>query len=209
MRLALWCLGLAGLVLGTWLIWGGSWDAQFTLAGSVQSLERAGSWAWALGIFLLIVDLLLPVPSTIVISALGYCYGLFLGGCFATVGLMASGMLGYGVGYCLGEKVARKWLGDRDFENGRWIFTQGGAWVVALSKAVPILPEVISCTAGLVRMPFRQFVLALACGSVPMGFLFSAIGHLGREAPGWAMGLSFFIPGLLWALTGLFGRFRS
>ena len=53
----------------------------------------------------------------------------------------------------------------------------GGGWVVALSRALPILPEVISCTAGLVRMPFRKFTVALACGSAPMGFLFAAIGR--------------------------------
>ena len=70
--------------------------------------------------------------------------------------------------------------------------------MVALSRALPILPEVISCTAGLVRMPFRRFVVALACGSVPMGFLFAAIGNSGRDAPGWAVALSVVIPGVLW-----------
>jgi uncharacterized membrane protein YdjX (TVP38/TMEM64 family) len=209
MRLVLWLVVLAGLVLGAWWIWGGAWDAQFTLAGSVQWLERAGPWAWAAGIFLLIVDLALPVPSTIVISALGYCYGVFLGGCIASVGLMASGILGYGVGLCFGENVARKWLGDRDFENGRHIFTSRGAWIVALSKALPILPEVIACTAGLLRMPFRRFVFSLGCGSLPMGFLFAAIGHIGRDAPGWAFGLSLLIPALLWGLASRFRLFRS
>jgi len=70
--------------------------------------------------------------------------------------------------------------------------------VVALSRALPILPEVISCTAGLVRMPFRRFAVALACGSVPMGFLFAAIGKAGHETPGWAFGLSLLVPALLW-----------
>lgn len=209
MRLALWFVGLAVLVLGTWCIWGGDWDSQFTLAGSVQWLERSGPWAWAAGILLLVVDLALPVPSTIVISALGYCYGVYFGGCVASVGLMASGLLGYGVGWCVGENVARKWLGDRDFENGRRIFTVGGAWIVALSKALPILPEVTACTAGLVRMPFRRFLVSLACGSLPMAFLFAAIGHIGRDAPGWAFSLSLLIPALLWGLASRFRLFRS
>jgi hypothetical protein len=47
-------------------------------------------------------------------------------------------------------------------------------------------------------MPFRRFVVSLACGSVPMGFLFAAIGQAGRETPGWAFGLSLAIPAMLW-----------
>ena len=92
MRLALWFLGLAALVLGTWLVWGGRWDEHFTLAGSVKWLESAGPWAWAAGFALLVGDLFLPVPGTIVISALGLIYGVLLGGLVASAGLMAAGL---------------------------------------------------------------------------------------------------------------------
>lgn len=198
MRLVLCFFGLAALVLGTWLVWGGSWEEQFTLAGSVDWLERAGPWAWAAGIALLAGDLLIPVPSTVVISALGLIYGVLMGGGVAVVGLMTAGLGGYGLGRLCGERFARRWLGDRDFEKGKQLFTTGGGWVVALSRALPILPEVIACTAGLVRMPFKRFVVSLACGSVPMGFLFAAIGQAGQESPGPALGLSLAVPVVLW-----------
>ena len=202
MRVVLWFVILAALVLGVWLGWGGRWDDQFTLIGSVKWLESAGPWAWAAGILLLIGDLALPVPGTIVISALGYVYGTLLGGLVASVGLIAAGLLGYGLGRLFGEKFARRWLGERDYEKGTRLFAKSGGWVVALSRALPILPEVISCTAGLVRMPFRQFAVALACGSVPMGFAFAAIGRAGHEAPGWAFSLSLVVPALLWLAAG-------
>ncbi len=155
---------------------------------------------------MLVGDLALPVPGTVVISALGYIYGTFLGGLAAAAGLMLAGMAGYGSGRLFGERFARRWLGERDYEKGRRLFANGGGWVVALSRALPILPEVISCTAGLVRMPFRKFTLALACGSVPMGFLFAAIGRAGHEAPGWAFGLSLLVPALLWLVAGKITR---
>jgi uncharacterized membrane protein YdjX (TVP38/TMEM64 family) len=206
MRLALWFLGVAILVLGTWAVWGAGWDERFTLEGSVAWLENAGPWAWAAGIALLASDLALPIPSTVVISALGYIYGTFVGGLVAAAGLMLAGMTGYGLGWLFGERFARRWLGDLDYEKGRLLFASGGGWVVALSRALPILPEVISCTAGLVRMPFRRFTVALACGSVPMGFLFAAIGRAGHEAPGWAFGMSLLAPALLWLLASRISR---
>jgi len=198
MRLVLWFIGLSVVVLVTWLLWGGSWEESFSFQGSIAWLERAGPWAWAAGIGLLAADLLLPVPGTVVMSALGYVYGVAMGGLVAAAGSMAAGLLGYGMGRLIGERAARRLLGDLDFERGKLLFARGGEWMVALSRALPILPEAISCTAGLVRMPFGRFLVSLACGSLPVGFLFAWIGAAGREAPGWALAFSLLVPALLW-----------
>lgn len=186
------------MVLVIWLVWGGSWEARFTLQGAVAWIEGAGPWAWAAGIGLLAADLLLPVPGTVVMSALGLIYGTLWGGLVAAVGSIVAGLFGYGVGRLIGEKAARKLLGNRDFERGRGLFSRGGGWMIALSRAVPILPEALSCTAGLVRMPFGRFFASLACGSVPVGFLYAWIGAVGRDTPGWAMLFSIGVPAILW-----------
>ena len=198
MRLLLWFIALAALVLAVWLIWGGAWEQRFTLAGAVAWIEGAGRWAWAAGIGLLAADLVLPVPGTVVMSALGWIYGFWWGGVIAAAGSMVAGLCGYGVGRLIGEGAARKILGERDFERGKQLFTRGGGWMIALSRAVPILPEALSCTAGLVRMPFGRFAGSLACGSVPTGLIFAWIGAVGRDAPGWAMALSIGVPAVLW-----------
>jgi uncharacterized membrane protein YdjX (TVP38/TMEM64 family) len=201
MRLFIWFMALAVFFLILWIIWGGGLESRLSLEGSVAALQGTGPWAWAAGIGLLMSDLLLPVPGTVVMSALGFIYGPWLGGIIAAAGSMAGGLAGYGLGRCFGETKARRWLGDLDFEKGRLLFGRGGGWMVALSRALPILPEVIACTAGLVRMPFRKFVMALACGSLPMGFLFAAIGAAGHDAPGWALLISLVLPAALWALA--------
>lgn len=198
MRLLLWFIGVAALVLAIWLVWGGAWEARFTLQGAAAWIECAGPWAWAAGIGLLAADLVLPVPGTVVMSALGLVYGTMTGGLVAAAGSTVAGLLGYGVGRLIGEKAARKLLGDRDFEKGRGLFSRGGGWMIALSRALPILPEALSCTAGLVRMPFGRFLASLVCGSVPVGFLYAWIGAVGREAPGWTMVFSIAVPAILW-----------
>lgn len=198
MRLIVFFSGLALLVLATWLVWGGAWEARFTGEGAALWLAGAGSWAWLAGIGLLAADLVLPVPGTVVMSALGYIYGPLAGGLAAAAGSMLAGLCGYGLGRLVGERAARKLLGDLDFEEGRLLFARGGGWLVALSRALPILPEALSCTAGLVRMPFARFLAALACGSLPVGFLFAWIGAAGRGAPGWALAFSLLVPAMLW-----------
>lgn len=199
MRLLAWFSGLSALLLATWLLWGEVWEARFTLDGAVAWIEAAGAWAWAAGIGLLAADLVLPVPGTVVMSALGYIYGPLVGGLAAAAGSMLAGLGGYGIGRLVGERAARRLLGSVDYEKGRLLFARGGGWLVALSRALPILPEALACTAGLVRMPFARFLGALACGSLPVGFLFAAIGSAGRGAPGWALAFSLLVPALLWA----------
>jgi uncharacterized membrane protein YdjX (TVP38/TMEM64 family) len=201
MRLLATFIALAALILLIWIIWGGAWESHFTLAGAASWLQQAGPWAWSAGIGLLAADLVLPIPGTIVMSALGLIYGTLIGGLVAAAGSILAGLCGYGVGRLVGEKTARKLLGDQDFEKGRLLFARGGGYVIALSRAIPILPEALSCTAGLVRMPFHAFLTSLACGSIPVGFLFAWIGAVGRETPAWAIAFSIGVPVLLWLVS--------
>lgn len=200
MRLLWIFLAPALLVLGTWVIWGESFDARFGLEATTAWLAAHPASGGLAGVALLVADLLLPVPGTVVMSALGLAYGTLMGGFFSAAGSMGAGIAGYGVGRLLPEHVARRLLGEIDYEKGRLLFARGGGWALTISRALPVLPEALSCTAGLVRMPFGRFFGAIACGSVPTGFFFAAIGAAGRQDPGWAMAASMLLPALLWFL---------
>ena len=198
MRLFWGILTIALVVLVSWIIWGEAWADQFSFQKSIDWLKQAGPLAWLARIGLLASDLVLPIPNTVVMSALGYIYGTMIGGVVATMGLLLGGLLGYGSGRLFTERFVIKMLGERDFAQGRRIFSQRGGWIVALSRSLPILPEVIACVAGFVRMPFGRFAASLICGCIPMGFLFAAVGSLGNVQPGWTLALSLILPGGLW-----------
>jgi uncharacterized membrane protein YdjX (TVP38/TMEM64 family) len=198
MRLLWIFITFALLVLGTWAIWGGNFDARFGFDTTTAWLTAHPAWGGMAGAGLLVADLLLPVPGTVVMSALGFAYGTLTGGLFAIAGSMGAGIAGYGIGRLLPERMARRLLGELDYEKGRLLFTRGGGWALAISRALPVLPEALSCTAGLVRMPLGRFVSAIACGSIPTGFVFAAIGAAGRQTPGWALAACVIGPALLW-----------
>ncbi len=206
MRLLTWFIALAAAILVTWLLWGGAWEREFSLPGAVAWLEKVGPWAWAGGIGLLVADIVLPVPGTVVMSALGLIYGPFLGGAISAAGSILAGLAGYAIGLLPSAKLATRLLGERDFARGQNLFQSGGGWLVAISRALPILPEAIACTAGLVRMPFPRFLTALACGSIPMGFLFAWIGSTGKSSPVLALVLSLLVPALLWTAARRWGK---
>ena len=209
MRLLALGVALTVFFLLGWALFGQGIEDAWNVEVLSGRFEEAKGWAWLAGIGLLLADLLLPIPGTIVMSALGAVYGFWLGGVFASAGSMLAGMFGYGVGRFFNERTARKWLGEKDFERGERLFARRGGWVVAMSRALPILPEVLACMAGLLRMPFKKFMLAMACGSVPMGFLFAWIGTLGRADPAWGLAFSLGVPAILWGAASYFGKQNS
>ena len=194
-------LGLCLLFLIPFLIWGGDWELWLAPDRAVEFLAKAGPWAWVVGVGLLAGDLVLPLPSTAVLSALGVVYGAGLGGAVGAAGSIAGGLSGYGLCRWLGEPAARFFLGERDLVRGREFFARSGGWVVALSRWLPLLPEVVACLAGLTRMPFHKFFTALVCGTLPMAFLWSWIGAVGRSRPGVLMLVSVLGPVLLWGVA--------
>lgn len=209
MRIVIFMIAIAALFLISWSLFGEGLEEAWNVERLTGHFEEVKGWAWLLGIVLLMADILLPIPGTVVMSALGAVYGFWIGGFLSAIGSMLAGMSGYGVGRFFDEKFAKRWLGEKDFEKGRSIFEKSGAWVVAMSRALPILPEVIACMAGLLRMPFRTFVIALACGAVPMGFLFAWIGMLGREQPAWGLAFSLGVPAVLWSAAAVMRRKNS
>ncbi|HEX5172372.1 MAG TPA: VTT domain-containing protein, partial [Cyclobacteriaceae bacterium] len=134
MRLLLIFIVLAALVLTSFFLFGDTLMNTFTQEGSIAWLSDYGSWAWAAGLMLLIGDLLLPIPATLVMSALGYLYGPFIGGFLSTFGSFAAGSLGYWICRLLGERAALRLLGAKDFERGKKLSGKLGGWIVALSR---------------------------------------------------------------------------
>lgn len=206
MRLVFLMIAIAVLFLISWGLFGEGLEQTWDIEKLTALFDQSKGWAWLLGIVLLMSDILLPIPGTVVMSALGAVYGFWIGGLLSAIGSMLAGMLGYGVGRFFDEKFARRWLGEKDFDKGRNLFDRSGAWVVAMSRALPILPEVLSCMAGLLRMPFGKFVIALACGAFPMGFLFAWIGVMGREQPAWGIAFSLAVPAVLWGVAAVIRR---
>lgn len=191
-------LVLLGAILVPFFIWGGRFDATLSLEGAREWMQGFGTWAWAAGVLLLVADIVLPIPSTVVMSAIGWTHGWWAGGWICVLGSMLSGTVAYAACRWLGHGAAAWIAGAEGLRKAEALFAKHGGWLVAVSRWTPVLPEAVACLAGIARMPWRVFLPALACGSLPLGFAFAAIGHLGQTEPGGAITLSAVIPVLLW-----------
>jgi uncharacterized membrane protein YdjX (TVP38/TMEM64 family) len=114
---------------------------------------HAGLFALA-GAGLLAIDILLPIPSSIVGTMLGARLGFGSGFLAAFAGLM--------FGQCIAYAASRWLLRRRAGE----LPAAPTLAVVFLSRPVPVLAEAVAMAAGAARLSWPQFLLACGAGNV-------------------------------------------
>jgi uncharacterized membrane protein YdjX (TVP38/TMEM64 family) len=169
---------------------------------AVLVLRKYDTWAWAVGIALIWADLVLPVPQTVVIAALGIIYGALLGGLLGSLGLITGGLLGYLLMLTSARRMVRRLVGPQSLHRMESLFERSGAWAIILSRSLPYsIPEAVVFLAGLSGMRIAKFTVALCIGSVPTGFAFAAMGAGWADQPILALVVSYVLPILLLPLA--------
>ena len=145
-------------------------------------LNSAGSDSLRFGITgagMLALDLLLPIPSSIVGALLGGRLGFVIGGLWSFVGLFT----GHCVGYALGRLTPERWTsGKRGARSGSWI-------ALLLSRPVPVFAEALALAAGAERMPLSAFVGSVAFGDAIYAAALAADGAALLPEGSWGIGL--------------------
>ena len=165
---------------------------------AVMRLQQYDSWAWGVGIALIWADLVLPIPQTPAITGLGIIYGTLVGGVLGSVGLITSGLLGYGLMLTSARRLVHRFVGPQSLHRVERLFDHGGGWAIVLTRSLPYsVPEAVVFLAGLAGMPIRTFITALILGSVPTAFVFAGIGAGWADQPILALVVSYLLPILL------------
>lgn len=197
-------LVLAFVMLAMFWGWGESIENLFIGSTSGRGDGDSGLPGIVVAAFLLALDPFLPVPVTMVITWLGISYGFWAGGLIAVAGTFSAGLLAYATGRFLPADTKEFLLGEDGGGKAHIILERYGGWLVAFSRWMAILPEILGILAGMGKMPFRKYVLALLCGLVPMSFAYSWLGasRLAEVYPLLGLLLSALPPLLLWAILG-------
>jgi uncharacterized membrane protein YdjX (TVP38/TMEM64 family) len=189
----------ATLLLGSFAIWGDYFEGLFNEESvSFQPTSKTAAFV----ILILISDIILPIPVTIILATLGMTYGPLVGGFIGTIGTFAAGSIAYCLCRLTNHRITGFLLGKKGVKHIELAFRKHGGWAVALSRWMAILPELVSCCAGLVRMPARHYFPALICGVTPMSFTYAWIGSTKAMERHTFLGmiLSATIPLVLWAV---------
>ena len=191
---------LALLFVAGFILWGERFDVLFSQQACAAWFATIKPYGWLAGIALLVGDLVLPIPATAIMAALGSVYGLWLGAFFSIIGSLAAGWTGYGLARFAGRRATRFLAGQEEIDRFQLLFDSWGGAAIIVSRAMPIMPEVMTVLAGFARMDMVRFSLALLLGTVPTCFLFVFLGASSRMEPVWGMGAAVALPLLIWPI---------
>jgi uncharacterized membrane protein YdjX (TVP38/TMEM64 family) len=147
------------------------------------------------GSTILLLDIVLPLPSSIVGTLLSARLGFWAG--------FAATWLGLTAGHCLGYLLARLALKRVNAE----LSEVPTLLVVFLSRPVPILAEAMALAAGASAIPFRHFFVACAAGNVIYAGVLA--GNGAALLPDALLGPGLFIPMLLPVIAWLIWQWSS
>jgi uncharacterized membrane protein YdjX (TVP38/TMEM64 family) len=166
-------LPLAGLVLlvailAPFLIWEDAilaWTSRFTSQpgnAAAVAVTLAG---------LLALDIVLPIPSSLVSTAAGALLGFLPGTAVSWAGMT----VGSWAGYLLG-KAAPRWLDLADRERLEKARAKYGDWIVIVFRPVPVLAEASCVFAGASAMPLGRFMLLASLANLGISLAYGAAG---------------------------------
>ncbi|MBX3655178.1 MAG: VTT domain-containing protein [Ramlibacter sp.] len=159
-------------------------------------------WIATLGVALLVADVLLPVPSSVVGMALCWTLGPAWGGGALALGLTLSFAFGYALGRLVPEPQLRRWVGAALWDRVRERARHRALWWIVAARALPVLAEMSALLAGVWRVPVLPAMLMAALSSCGVAALYAASAWFGTNEPGMAVTLlaTMALPALTWLL---------
>lgn len=165
-------------------------------------------WVAVLVIGLLFIDIFVAVPTLTITILAGFFLGFPFGFASALVGMSAAAIFGYAFSRLWGEGAV-KFLVKNETDRTSLIdsFHTSGPMMIMLSRAMPILPEVTACMAGVTRMAFLRYLVFFMFSTVPYAAIASYAGSISSiDSPQPAIFAVIFLYAVLWIGWWLFQR---
>lgn len=144
-------------------------------------MSNAGAGSAALLIGLLAADILLPVPSSLIMVLSGAAFGVVWGSIFSLAGSIGGEWLGFELVRRYGVAASRRIVGDEDLDKMRVMMARHGAAAVMVTRALPVVMETMSVVAGLSKMSRAAFLTSSLIGTIPVAVIYAYAGAFSRE----------------------------
>lgn len=196
---------LLGLILISFFLFGAPLEAR------AAGLAARGQGALALaGGALLALDIVLPVPSSLLATAIGAGLGPWLGTLVNAGGLTAGCLVGLALGRA-GSPLAEKILGHRLYRPFAAGIERYGIAAILVCRAVPVLGEASIIALGAGRAPLVPAIAAAAAANLLLGAIYAIAGAAagaGAAPPSLALGLAVALPAAAGLIAWLWLRRR-
>ena len=144
---------------------------------------------------------LLFFPDSVLVIAGGMIFGLAKGVILTSIGSFLGASVSFYISRLLGQKIVSKFIKNKsvDFEK---YSKKGGFFIILMLRLIPLFPfKVVSYSAGLSNIKFKDFTIATVIGSLPGIIVYTNLGDKSTELGSSGFYMSIFLVILLFALS--------
>jgi uncharacterized membrane protein YdjX (TVP38/TMEM64 family) len=167
-------------------------------------MKHGGVLAAGLGVGLLIADVFLPVPSSLVMVAHGSLFGVVIGTLLSLLGSVGAALLGFAVGR-RGGKLLERVITPAEQSRANNMLERWGVLAIIVTRPIPMLAETVAIMSGASTLSWSTVALASFAGSLPPALLYALTGA--AVANFQTTSLMFVVVLLIAGLFWLTGRF--
>jgi uncharacterized membrane protein YdjX (TVP38/TMEM64 family) len=173
------------------------------LTDPTPTMFAQGGWV-LVGLALLLGDVVLPIPSSLVMVAHGALFGFWLGAALSLMGGVGAACVGFWLGRRGQAMVARFVSAEEQTQISAWLLRWG--WLAVLvTRPLPIIAEATAILAGTTALGWRTFLWSAALGLLPAAALYAFTGAYaaGLDNAFLAFGIVMAVAALVWCLRFL------
>jgi uncharacterized membrane protein YdjX (TVP38/TMEM64 family) len=174
-------------------------------------LKESGSIATALGsIALLALDIILPIPSSLVMIANGTLFGAPVGFGISMIGGIIASMTGFFLGRSSSPWIS-KIASPSELAKAEELMHKFGMVAIIVTRPVPLLSETMAIIAGTSSITTTQMIFASIAGLFPAALIYALTGAyaLTLDSGLYSFILVIVVAGLFWLTGHLFQRRKT
>ena len=170
-------------------------------------MKHGGILAATLGVGLLIADVLLPVPSSIVMVAHGALFGVLWGTVLSLIGSVGAAVFGFAIGR-RGGRLLERVVTPVERARASSILERWGTLAIIVTRPVPLLAETVAIMAGTSSMSWRAVIVASIAGSLPPALLYALTGAAVANLQNMALmfGIVLLVASAFWLIGMIFSH---
>jgi len=145
------------------------------LVDPTAALDAGGIGAALLGGGLLLADVFIPIPSSVIMIAHGAVFGVVMGTLLSLVSSVGGAMIGWWVGQ-RGSGWLRRVVSPAEQARANALLARWGVLAIIISRLIPIVAETVAIMAGTTTLGWRKVLLATTAGTLPAALIYAIAG---------------------------------
>lgn len=140
-----------------------------------EYLEDAGIIAAIISVGLLLSDVFLPIPSSVVMIGNGAMFGVLGGTLLTLVGAVGGAMIGFSVGR-RGSGLIRRFMSPAEQRQADALIVRWGLMAIVVTRPMPILAEAVAVMAGTSAIGWKRMLVGSIIGVLPAAIIYAIAG---------------------------------